>query len=242
VATPAETTPEQPPTQDSEPLDEIAEADLEELEPTLPRATERTTVSGRVSAPPPLPIDARRASVPSAPPQSGMYRISNSPPPPAPVEAEVSSLRQRSHELQAELHQRITQIDRLRLAITLRDDRLGELERAITSQRERADELERALADERGRAERLERELASTRERVQDAALEPCDDFRRISGIGPVFARAIAAHGITTFAQLGALDAEKVLSLAAALGIPVRRIERGQWVAKAAELARVEPA
>ena len=63
------------------------------------------------------------------------------------------------------------------------------------------------------------------------------DDLRRIAGIGPVFARKLAERGVTSFEQLAACGPEQVADLAQVLGIPVRRIETGGWVAKAAELA-----
>lgn len=221
----ADRAPPNPAAQLPDELQELADADLEELEPTLQMAIAHGGPE-RTSTPPPLPIEARRSSVPPAPPQSGMFRISERPAP----AADPSALAEQIRSLQAELHERTTQVDRMRLALTLRDDRLHALQRSLDAQRERADELERSLAVERERVSATEHALRA-RETVM------ADDLRRIAGIGPVFARKLAERGVTQFEQLAAFGPEQVAELAELLGIPVRRIESGGWVAKAAELA-----
>jgi predicted flap endonuclease-1-like 5' DNA nuclease len=179
------------------------------------------------SAPPPVPRDTRpserptlRPSVP--PPQSGIWRIPPTPPlaggtpamapPPEPAELrrERELFARRTREQKAEN-------DRLRLAVTLREDRIRELELALSDACERATELER-------RVERLQRSI-------------PPDDLKRISGIGPAFERALHAQGITRFAEIARWSNEDVQRVAEALGIPPQRIERDGWVESARELA-----
>jgi predicted flap endonuclease-1-like 5' DNA nuclease len=212
-------------------LEELVDTDLEELEPTLQMPV-RHASSERSSAPPPLPIEARRSSVPPSPPQSGMFRIKGAESRPPSVDP--AELAQQVQRLQSELHERTTQVDRMRLAVTLRDDRVHDLERALTHQRERVQELERSLAAQQTHVKALEDAL-----RVNQATMQ--DDLRRIAGVGPVFARKLAERGVTRFAQLASFGPEQVAELADALGIPVRRIESAGWVAKAAELAAQSP-
>jgi predicted flap endonuclease-1-like 5' DNA nuclease len=178
------------------------------------------------SAPPPVPRGARpserptlRPSVP--PPQSGIWRIppapavsggtaaSQPPPDPAAMRREVEAFARRTREQKAEN-------DRLRLAVTLRDDRIRELESALREARERTQDLERQV-------EKLQRSI-------------PPDDLKRISGVGPAFERALHAQGVTRFAEIAQWSADDVERVAAALGIPAQRIERDGWIRSAREL------
>ena len=220
--------PETEQTDELEESAELAEADLEELEPTLQMPMRAS--SERASAPPPLPIEARRSSVPPSPPQSGMFRIKGAEAHAAEAAVDPRELARQVQQLQAELHERTTQVDRMRLAVTLRDDRLHQLERSLSRQSERADELARKLEEQRARVGVLEQAL-----REREAASH--DDLRRIPGIGPVFARKLEERGVRRFEQLAAFGAAEIAELAEALGIPARRIESAGWVAKAAELA-----
>ena len=60
------------------------------------------------------------------------------------------------------------------------------------------------------------------------------DDFRRLEGIGPTYARRLREAGVTSFAQLADMDVER---LAAALGWSTPRVERSRLREQAAELA-----
>ena len=66
------------------------------------------------------------------------------------------------------------------------------------------------------------------------SAPEKQDDFTRLSGIGPTFARSLQNAGIATFAQLAALEVEQA---AAAVGWSATRVERERLRERAAELA-----
>jgi predicted flap endonuclease-1-like 5' DNA nuclease len=71
----------------------------------------------------------------------------------------------------------------------------------------------------------------------QATALAP-DDLTRIKGIGPRFAQAIQAVGITSFAQLAAHTPDELADkLAAHVGISAGRIRDNNWIGQAAELA-----
>lgn len=230
VATAENVTPEDATPNDQ--LEELVDTDLEELEPTLQMTVRHA--GERSSAPPPLPIEARRSSVPPSPPQSGMFRIKGAEARPTQATVDPAELAQQVQRLQSELHERTTQVDRMRLAVTLRDDRVHDLERALTRQRERTQELESGLAAQQARVQALEDALRGHQATMQD-------DLQRIPGVGPVFARKLAERGVTRFAQLASFGPEQVAELADALGIPVRRIDSAGWVAKAAELAAQSP-
>jgi len=57
------------------------------------------------------------------------------------------------------------------------------------------------------------------------------DDLTAVNGIGPVYAKKLAAAGITTFRDLAAADADE---LAARADLPRDRI--ADWIGKAADL------
>ncbi len=61
------------------------------------------------------------------------------------------------------------------------------------------------------------------------------DDFLRIKGIGPTYARRLKDAGFATFAQVAAASPEEV---AAAIGWPVDRVRRAEVIDQAKMLAR----
>ena len=63
------------------------------------------------------------------------------------------------------------------------------------------------------------------------------DDLKLISGIGPKLEQTLNQEGITTFAQLAALDDAEIDALQARLGGVAGRVRRDNWVQQAAELA-----
>lgn len=65
-------------------------------------------------------------------------------------------------------------------------------------------------------------------------AAEPDDDLTRIAGIGPTYARALNAMGITTFAQLAEADAETLAAQIA--NLTAERVQREDWIGQAAAL------
>ncbi len=62
------------------------------------------------------------------------------------------------------------------------------------------------------------------------------DDLTRIRGIGPTYARALNALGVTTFAQLAEADPE---ALAAQIDrLSAERIRQEDWIGQAAALSK----
>ena len=62
------------------------------------------------------------------------------------------------------------------------------------------------------------------------------DDLTRIRGIGPVNARKLADHGVTSFAQIAAWTKADIMAAEAYLEFD-GRIEREDWMGQARDLA-----
>lgn len=62
------------------------------------------------------------------------------------------------------------------------------------------------------------------------------DDLKRISGIGPKLEQMLVAHGLSTFAQIAALDSAAAAKLDNELNLN-GRIQRDDWMGQAAKLA-----
>lgn len=63
------------------------------------------------------------------------------------------------------------------------------------------------------------------------------DDLKKISGVGPVLEKKLHGLGITHFSQIAAFTAEDIAKVDDLLNFK-GRIERDDWVAQAAELAK----
>ena len=63
------------------------------------------------------------------------------------------------------------------------------------------------------------------------------DDLTQISGVGPVIVKKLHALGVTTFAQIAAWTPEDVADMDEKLSFK-GRIDRDNWLAQAAELAK----
>lgn len=69
--------------------------------------------------------------------------------------------------------------------------------------------------------------------------LPEADDFKRISGIGPVIERHLHEAGVRSFAQLAALTPEQIAAMVAHLPLlSSERIVRQDWIGRAQALAR----
>jgi predicted flap endonuclease-1-like 5' DNA nuclease len=158
------------------PLDDMLQGSQVVPGPTLPPPARSSAppppATGRVSAPPPLPPEARRSSAPpgSLPStRSGIFTIDKDAA--ARPDLDANNMDPRARALQ---------IDRLRLNVRLRDDRIRELERALQAQSRREQELERRAADETARAEALQLQLGEPPSTHDRSALErDLDDLRR---------------------------------------------------------------
>jgi len=80
-------------------------------------------------------------------------------------------------------------------------------------------------------------EAAPEAEAASGTPSEPlADDLTRLTGIGPKLAAALAARGITTFAQLAAWTEENATAFDAELSLK-GRVARDAWIAQARRLA-----
>jgi predicted flap endonuclease-1-like 5' DNA nuclease len=68
---------------------------------------------------------------------------------------------------------------------------------------------------------------------MDSADTEP-DDLTAINGIGPVFAARLHKGRIRTYAQLAAMDAERIAEIA---GVPAARVTSADWIGQAKGLA-----
>jgi hypothetical protein len=79
--------------------------------------------------------------------------------------------------------------------------------------------------------------MARRHSRASNVPVSPRgDDFTLIKGIGPKIKTRLQGAGILTFAQLGALSAEEISSVAT--GLSTKRIARENWIGQARQLAR----
>ena len=191
----------------------------------------------RTSAPPPVPPEARqsrppasRSSVvpppPRVPSHSGMFRIERpsapSLPPPAALSANKPVSAPPPAAEQSELKEVRAHLQRLRLMVRLREDRIRELEAELRAQRERTQALESELSG------------AKTQRGP--------DDLKRIAGIGPSFERGLHAAGVTSFEQIAAWTPEDIENIALKLRIVTKRIVRDRWIESARQLVADEEA
>jgi predicted flap endonuclease-1-like 5' DNA nuclease len=166
----------------------------------------------RIDRPDSAISEPSRASIPPSPPES---RVSAPPPPPSGA-SEPAELKRALAVAGKELREHVTQNQRLRLTLRLREDRIHELETLVQQERDRAAAIERELAGLR--AERTG------------------DDLKRISGIGPGFERALHAIGVTTFLQIAEWTPTELERAAREIRTTPRRIIRDRWVERAREL------
>ncbi|MEM9711951.1 MAG: hypothetical protein AAGA17_07010 [Actinomycetota bacterium] len=124
----------------------------------------------------------------------------------------------------------------------------GELETARLFARVRGEgaspdgaDLTAQLADCEARTTELEETVAALESQLADhGPLETsaeADDLTLISGVGPYLEQLLHANGVTTFAQIAALDDAGIDELQSKLEEFPGRIRRDDWVAQAAALA-----
>ena len=78
-------------------------------------------------------------------------------------------------------------------------------------------------------------EVAAALQLEPTAPLAEADDLTRLNGVGPKLAAALAARGVTTFAQIAAWTPEDLASVDKDLKL-LGRAERDAWVAQAKAL------
>jgi predicted flap endonuclease-1-like 5' DNA nuclease len=97
------------------------------------------------------------------------------------------------------------------------------------------------LASEGAAEETVEQDVAApidyvtAQEVITTEAVTEGDDFLRIKGVGPTYARRLKDAGYASFAQLAAATPEQV---AAAIGWPVDRVLRSEIIDQAKVLAQ----
>ena len=119
-------------------------------------------------------------------------------------------------------------------ALEAAERRLGELRSELEQARARLLEMEASRA-ELVAAHTAELD-ALRQERAQQASEPARDDLTQLKGIGPKFAKLLAAAGVTRFAQLAEWDDAEVERVAAILGIRPGRVRRDGWVEQARRL------
>jgi len=78
---------------------------------------------------------------------------------------------------------------------------------------------------------------AAPKAEAAPAAAPGGDDLKKLSGVGPALEKKLHANGVTTFAQIAAWGADEIAEFDEKLSFK-GRIERENWVAQAAELAK----
>ena len=124
-----------------------------------------------------------------------------------------------------------TERQRLLSRVAERDQKLRELEARVA----KVERLEAELAQKNARIAALESELS---EALDWSAPAPADDLTKIRGIGPKFAQALQAMGVTTFAAMAAWSEADVARVAAALKIPANRIVKSGWIESARSFSK----
>nr|WP_317126914.1 helix-hairpin-helix domain-containing protein [Brumimicrobium aurantiacum] len=60
----------------------------------------------------------------------------------------------------------------------------------------------------------------------------------KIKGIGPVYAKELAAAGFTTYEQIANLSEEDIKKIGELEGLSEDRVESDEWISQAKELAK----
>jgi predicted flap endonuclease-1-like 5' DNA nuclease len=158
------------------------------------------------------------------------------------VKAELATAAERYATL-ARSHETLqAQHESLRSLVAVRADRIRELEQAVSARdadkTRLADEHAAALAAlaaaQRQELDQLRADHQRQLER-QPAKKAP-DDLRRIRGIGPKFAKALAAAGVVSFRQIAAWTEAEIAEISKVLKVHPARIAKDGWVASAAAL------
>jgi predicted flap endonuclease-1-like 5' DNA nuclease len=216
--------------------------------------------SARVSAPPPIPPEARQARTsappsmhgthgepgyayrplpppparaPGAPPSSGVYVIDPRALPPLPTRASspgAIAVPAPRATLPGVLSDEVTQA-RFQPDVHRLEARVRELEAKLRLRDALITELERSLKDQRRRAAEADSELERLR-----AAGAGAEDLKRIHGVGKAFEQKLRSLGVTSYEQVAAWSASDVASIAEQLGIQPARIERDGWIESAKAL------
>ncbi|NRA31945.1 MAG: hypothetical protein HRU17_01260 [Polyangiaceae bacterium] len=78
--------------------------------------------------------------------------------------------------------------------------------------------------------------IALLTEKLAQSPAVACD-FTQLKGVGPAFAKALRAQGVSSFAQMAGWTPEEIEEIAPKLKTTVARIQRDAWVESAVQLA-----
>lgn len=148
----------------------------------------------------------------------------------------------------------LLELDRLRtraesLRTSLADARAALVGMAGRSPAAEIERLRASLRSERGRILRLGTRLAGPPDDILRARIRELedvitrvefggpDDLTLVRGIGPAISDLLVEEGITTFAQLAAIDDATLQRIRGRLPVYPERIERDGWIEQAAALA-----
>ena len=123
------------------------------------------------------------------------------------------------------------EIEKLRTQLTVKEARLADLEQQLR---------ERSSAPPAARPSQPP--SAAQQRPSQPVGPQSSNDLTRIKGIGPGYARALYALGISSFAKIAAWTPEDVASYGKKLKTPAGRIERDRWIEQARELIAADKA
>lgn len=162
---------------------------------------------------------------------------SQTPPAPEPAAEVEDEQRRFERELQTaeeQLRERDEHLAQARLMLEERSRQVNALREALY---EREQELERMVLERDALVEQLQAlDLQRQRELAETAA----DNLTHVRGIGPRYAAALVAAGVTRIDQIAAWTDVEIETVAAKLGIPERRIRSARWVEHACALVAGE--
>jgi len=153
--------------------------------------------------------------------------------------AELMSARKELAETSTELRKVISERNALRIRLVQAENSARELASASRAEAQLRSEFVDAHAASsaslRARIAELEAALAVA---SQAPKTEAQPSLRQIRGIGPAFERSLSSLGITTLAQVAALDAADIERIAPLIKARPDRILRDDWVGQAKQLLR----
>jgi predicted flap endonuclease-1-like 5' DNA nuclease len=121
-------------------------------------------------------------------------------------------------------------------ALLKAESELDKLRADLAQQTRRVSELEQQLS-ERANAPRPTPVAAEKRpSQPPPSGPQSSHDLTRIRGIGPGYARALYALGVSSFAHIAAWTPDDIATFGKKLKTPAGRIERDRWIEQARDL------
>jgi predicted flap endonuclease-1-like 5' DNA nuclease len=186
-----------------------------------PRPSARTAALSKPSAPPVVPpkLNGHALATPSIPP------LPVSANPPAHSQLELERVTREHCEAVAQVAELEIMLSRRSQELLEADEREAVLVRRFHLQTLRLAELDRQVREQKTLIEQLQSALPK---RPPEAS-----ELHSIRGIGPKYARALSALGVSTIGSLAALSDDDVNRIEQQLRIRNGRIRRERWVEQA---------